>query len=1795
MICLQINFARAQSLPTNNLIVPEHGHCGIDQHFAVVKARADSANNKLALTAYTNPNAKLDCGKFRLCFEDIQLATGSGFDDASSGLVRRNTVCQVLTYIQTVFDFSAVPSTDPIMIEVEQSILNIGVLWLANAGAYPNLNEISGTPGYYGGLVYDKITNYTGYPALKGTTQEFDGRMEFNWGYPYHNDGSTPNQNCPREFDLYSVVLHEVFHAMGWYSNLRMDVDNFPINKDLHNTWSLLDRDFLYHGDITTSNFQKFIIGGSAPTINPLLANNATAMIDNSTWMRDVGENQDNAPVYAGTVAAGLGVGSLMHHLDEQYCSEYFSLNFSPRKNPYYVMGPSISHTLNKRIITDAEARIMHTFGYAYNTLHPRAPIWASNHKPEVTRPYSQPLTAITLPIPAVVVDDLWADNLPADFTIINNNTAAGTPSVLNINVGSLPYVADTDPGDVIAIIPNSIVGLRGTAIKDPLGISNNNHNCVTLNGTGTILSYTPRPDFVGRAQFMCQLTDGKEDGAIVVFTIDVLAGNNVAVLPIFASEMVVNGDLEMGTEINDLNTTNNQVKAGNNMTNAAYKLGNFMRGACLADGMPAPGNAAFGGHVPLPNFIVQASHVISRESTLDCSIGEWVFGSYFSSFPGTVVQHPLSFGAGLLNDRYSAQSYTPVSRANFTLNRPVVGPTNFYRIELDIRSEVAAIPAIFSLGLSNALVLTATTPTLQVVDIHLTTAQQVLGQWHHLVVEFQYCNATAASTLAVLGQGLDIYFDNLSLKQITMPALIVGSTFTASTCATDFSVEVMSYYNSFTVAGPTATFTTTINPVPISNVSGTAVYTITASNNGICSNSATISLTAVTASPICACTTSNLSLSDFEIVPNTITSSSLLALFSATTNVLSGKNIILQGSLILDGDLTLDACTVRMASPTGEIITDQYNLTIQNLTTVAGCATMWQGIRCALVSPTNIALPTYTVSVLQSTISDMQFGIQLDNRLLINSKGCLYLNNWVSLDFARIASNNALLNTVWNNTFWGLPGGVKVPYLHQMPRNGVKVTNCKNILIGGPTSAEANAFTHLQNGIEANYTAAYGNKTSTGAFFKSNYNTFANILYGYDTWENSIDGDPLYMNNSAGTAVYVDNQLPKGYVSATIQGKAAGLVINKDFNHCKRGLLSKNCNTYFLENRVFDVQAGAIAHVLNKRATRYQNNDIEDAMIGLSKYGMHGWASLSAFGFVVAGNTIKLAPFPSVSGVPIGVSKGIDAFYFSATPSPGGFILRNAIEVPMDTKAFAISIDNSSWHQITGNKVRFSAAKSASSTSDPVGTMPSLIGIKANNSRSLQINENYVTGSGSANQSDKMDAASLYLVRSSGATINCNAFDHTRFGIFTVGPNQIANYDAMNGNRYHNKWASMYNTPLAGNGEIGSVGINTAAVKHDGDNIFSLASGKPSVLTGIPMGNVHRASAICAIAGVSDQISTKTSRLVPAKSTSDAFGCFTIVNNFLSTENPVTFTCSTSLPGILPPFAKAPAMTDAEIAAMIAASPDLLNVEQATVIANNAQSYYEFVNGAQGLDQRLLQDWLRNNPAVRTQNPILNTFYLEQQQDDMDNLGKIDELLVALTDSIIVQDSLAFDSLYNYVSLLNEDISSPEYFVSQEKFMNRLYLKLVDGKTIDDEEFSQVNYLANECPYIAGNATYKARDIMQLYGIAKTYDDRALCNSQGVYRHAGRPNAGSAPLITMNVYPNPTSGVITIDISDVKIESIVVEVYDVTAQLVLQQKVKLLDGIGSIDFSNLSASVYNLKILQTNGQQIGTHRLVKW
>ncbi|MBE9598703.1 T9SS type A sorting domain-containing protein [Pedobacter sp. MC2016-24] len=459
------------------------------------------------------------CGKFKVYYDDVAYSSGGGFD-GGAGSTRRSTLCSVLTYIQSVYDFSNIPSGEYIRLHVNTSYLPVpGSTSASGLVAYgaPFFHRPVAAGAILNGFVHDYIID-----GADPAPNQFHGEIRINFDKTYIGNrikaighpepllvGNIDFQSGladpePCQFDLFTVLLHSINHTMGHYS--MADITHGGI-------WTLG----------TYTSLDTSVRRGPLPKFS---SNAFTAPLTQSYLTGDFGFWLDNSPAPYRTMT------DYNTHFNEYYEATRFSMGDFEQ----HVMEPYFTEGKMTRQFSKAELKVGHNIlGYNFNPTSfagsSATAQYYANKRPYCSKNFSWRYNN------GILSEDFYQDTVTADFKIVNN---IGTSLVINL-------AADTslhdDDGDSIRVFPGSLVNLRGC------GQGGNNHSLLKLSNGNKTITYTPRQNFYGRAQMGMNLTDGKEKGTWIIYTIDVEKGTNV-IAPAFGGNLVLNGDFEEGSEV---------------------------------------------------------------------------------------------------------------------------------------------------------------------------------------------------------------------------------------------------------------------------------------------------------------------------------------------------------------------------------------------------------------------------------------------------------------------------------------------------------------------------------------------------------------------------------------------------------------------------------------------------------------------------------------------------------------------------------------------------------------------------------------------------------------------------------------------------------------------------------------------------------------------------------------------------------------------------------------------------------------------------------------------------------------------------------------------------------------------------------------------------------------------------------------------------------------------------------------------------------------------------------------------
>jgi hypothetical protein len=691
------------------------------------------------------------CGKFRIFYADRVWGTGNGFD-GPTGLNRRNLLCQVLTYVQATIDFSLIPPGQYIRIYVDTSYAAgvypapYGTDFYARAGALYNPLAT----GVVNGYVHDFVLS-----GIDPAAGAYHASMQFNFHRIFalldptdtllesvpisYYEGFLGMDKC--KIDLYSTMLHEITHIMGWSSYMSIWPGSVPAS-----VYSSIDTSVHYAPRYTSLTSLAKNLSGGFMLASPLPK-------DNTFWISGK-QAPDNYPVYTwAEYFSGYKFSDNFAHLNGSWTSYHLQGRNSPGDYMDYVMEPAISEGVTRRVFSKAELQVLHDIlGYNYTVSIATDPVVINK------LPWSSKMASVAYD-QKFHLDSLSAyyEKLPADKILVND---IGATWLLNLSADTT--LKDED-GDLLRVYPGSLVNFRGC------GEGGNNHNRLTLAAGGTQIIYTPRHNFYGRAQFGFNLYDGKEKGGFVLYTIDVKRGTNVSSLP--GENLVINGDFEEGTEVKLRNTHED-------VNNTSFDMGlsrsGRLHGAHFADGHPydlfpnfwLPG----GGGVAIKNAAVTCDSTFSLT---------YAFGSEHNAFPN--IWNPLQ--PGDTGNRY--QIINSHGSLYYYLSENL-SSCKKYKLSFDANTPSYIVPAKgqFQVGFLSEDYFSFDTvtwynfpyPKLLYRLMPHVKAKPEEEEWIHYEVPFTYCQDTAANVLVLKYDGSSGYtmrLDNISIVEDTLPTMV--------------------------------------------------------------------------------------------------------------------------------------------------------------------------------------------------------------------------------------------------------------------------------------------------------------------------------------------------------------------------------------------------------------------------------------------------------------------------------------------------------------------------------------------------------------------------------------------------------------------------------------------------------------------------------------------------------------------------------------------------------------------------------------------------------------------------------------------------------------------------------------------------------------------------------------------------------------------------------------------------------------------------------------------------------------
>jgi len=1023
--------------------------------------------------------------------------------------------------------------------------------------------------------------------------------------------------------------------------------------------------------------------------------------------------------------------------------------------------------------------------------------------------------------------------------------------------------------------------------------------------------------------------------------------------------------------------------------------------------------------------------------------------------------------------------------------------------------------------------------------------------------------NGCASSATFSLSNGPDL----TSLSAI-MNGTICASSATLSVGLNSGLFPVYTFL--WTPISPAPGFSTsnTFKAVTTNTLNSISTYSVMVTDGVGCTSTGSITVQPLSGSPnFCSCQGGIDLVGDNTVIKVDNTNSNDLAnnpIYGGGTPLgtnISGKKFYIDGNFIINLSMIFDNCTIyvspnsRITVNSGTVLQLINNTKLQSPT--PDCP-MWDGIYASGANSEVIING-------QSTIRDMENGVNISAAAKLNTDNAKYYDNRISIQLNNLPA--AYSGEITNCTFESVTGLISPWTSLIRPLNGIIIANCKKATVGTP--GNGNFFKSLHNGvyISSNFINSFVPNTYFISLF---YNRFEDIIGGINLWTPlSLNGNTIY-NTSKGCAILGINKNPKSKVNISIWGDALpdGNIMN--FKNCNKAIILNGFDAQVHNNRTIGTKAGILFNQVEGKQMWVEGNELNDVLLGISKIGNE---AATTWGYYCEKNKITLAwggsPLSGTNYLPMGINSN----YFSSVNNGYTLMKDNIIKIPNGDYSVGLHLQNGFNDYIYNNDIEFNYTGS-----DPAPhPTPDLLGIDLSNNVNAFVFTNTIHGQNIPMFLAQRRIAAIQMHHNDQSFLDCNVIDNVQFGFYVVGNNNTQGYDRVRNNHINTQNAGMLFRHLSNEGTLGDIGKNLLNNIYDANNKFSGNNN---------LSKVYRFSSCTSI--LTDRIVTQNIPQNVFQSESNSSGglsCRYQVTNLGS----ATFTT--------PPYLCSPPN--------ITLTTTIGDEDNAEYIAEDSTEYVEYEDGGRWLDNQMLMRWLSRDTITKQNNPILNAYYLSHHQEALGYLYDVDNMLAALSDSTLLEDSTAWRGVLQETKDMNNAISCSTLFETNEKTMNTLYIKYMELglDALSETEISFIQDLADNCPYIDGNAVFKARHMYSMFVPNFYYNDLDICNQIGVYKGGTSMYEQENNLLgdmaksillmdELKVYPNPTDGQINIAYHINHTETALFTIYNMYGSMV---RTLTLDGEKNIittSLNNLPRGFYTYKCTVT-GRILSTGKLI--
>ncbi|MEI6311378.1 MAG: T9SS type A sorting domain-containing protein [Bacteroidota bacterium] len=217
----------------------------------------------------------------------------------------------------------------------------------------------------------------------------------------------------------------------------------------------------------------------------------------------------------------------------------------------------------------------------------------------------------------------------------------------------------------------------------------------------------------------------------------------------------------------------------------------------------------------------------------------------------------------------------------------------------------------------------------------------------------------------------------------------------------------------------------------------------------------------------------------------------------------------------------------------------------------------------------------------------------------------------------------------------------------------------------------------------------------------------------------------------------------------------------------------------------------------------------------------------------------------------------------------------------------------------------------------------------------------------------------------------------------------------------------------------------------------------------------------------------------------------------------------------------------------------------------------------------------LKADTTIKDSSEVLTNFY---QNTSLNNIGKISNM----------HDAIA-DLDYSSIVIANTDLNPDNIIESNAKLLTELYLRTIalDNYNFDGEDISNLEYIANQCPFLGGLGVYQARAMLGYVYDNLIYDDNELCLLGSFKMAEDEEIDTNATSEKFQVYPNPAKDILNVYYANnIIADEIEIAIFDITGKKVLSKKA-LSNQLNQVDISLLSDAFYQIQIKDLNTLEV--------